>query len=50
MFVTDKASFFKIVSNKDWLFHDVEYDFDSASHYPYHMYSAKGGSTIRPKV
>ncbi|XP_026323343.1 protein SpAN-like isoform X2 [Hyposmocoma kahamanoa] len=47
--IPDKLSYFTKLQNTDWLFHDIEYDFESASHYPYHMYSAHGASTIRPK-
>ncbi|XP_063838971.1 zinc metalloproteinase nas-14-like [Ostrinia nubilalis] len=35
--------------DRDWLFHDLEYDFNSAGHYHFHKHSIDGSATIEPK-
>ncbi|XP_063618042.1 uncharacterized protein LOC134790948 [Cydia splendana] len=42
----EKSGLFKLLTNDEWLFHDFDYDYDSAGHYPAHKYTANGDRTI----
>ncbi|XP_037297557.1 zinc metalloproteinase nas-28-like [Manduca sexta] len=42
----DKRHLFTKLNNNEWLFHDIEYDFASVSHYHSHKYSLNGQATI----
>ncbi|XP_063618031.1 uncharacterized protein LOC134790942 isoform X2 [Cydia splendana] len=45
----EKVGLFNVLRNDEWLFHDLEYDYSSAGHYPPHKYTADGSSTISAK-
>ncbi|XP_063375849.1 uncharacterized protein LOC134663411 [Cydia fagiglandana] len=42
----EKRGLFKRLDDKDWLFHDLDYDYYSVGHYPSHKYTADGYPTI----
>lgn len=48
-YFTDKVYLFGKLNNDEWLFHHVDYDFESAGHFPLHKYSDNGRATIKPK-
>ncbi|XP_026328793.1 bone morphogenetic protein 1-like [Hyposmocoma kahamanoa] len=48
--IPEKVPLFTKLKDEDWLFHDVAYDFESASHYHYHKYSVTGRSSIQPRM
>ncbi|CAH0404630.1 unnamed protein product [Chilo suppressalis] len=45
----DKQYLFKKLQNRDWLFHDLEYDFNSAGHFNFHKHTKNGLASITPK-
>ncbi|XP_063529624.1 uncharacterized protein LOC134740901 [Cydia strobilella] len=44
-----KLGLFNLLRDDEWLFHDLQYDYASAGHYPSHKYTADGSSTISTK-
>ncbi|XP_046961254.1 zinc metalloproteinase nas-1-like [Vanessa cardui] len=42
----DKLYFFDKLKDDEWLFYELEYDFNSAGHYNSHQYTSNGGETI----
>ncbi|CAG5056509.1 unnamed protein product [Parnassius apollo] len=47
--IPEKKHLFVALKNNEWLFHDIPYDFVSASHYNFHKYSKNGFATIEIK-
>lgn len=45
----DKKYMFEKLRDNEWLFHDLEYDFDSITHYDINKYSVNGRATIELK-
>ncbi|XP_061706907.1 zinc metalloproteinase nas-8-like [Cydia pomonella] len=42
----EKRGLFKRLDDKDWVFHDLDYDYYSVGHYPSHKYTANGYATM----
>ncbi|XP_063618044.1 uncharacterized protein LOC134790951 [Cydia splendana] len=42
----EKRGYFKRLDEKDWLFHELDYDYYSVGHYPSHKYTADGYPTL----
>lgn len=47
--ISNKSQLFEKVGSDEWPFQDLEYDFDSITHYDMHKYSANGHATIEIK-
>ncbi|XP_061706906.1 zinc metalloproteinase nas-8-like [Cydia pomonella] len=45
----EKLGLFSLLRDDEWLFHDLQYDYTSAGHYPSHKYTADGSRTISTK-
>lgn len=48
--ISDKKYFFEKLKDDEWIFHDLDYDFNSITHYDLFKYSANGRPTIQLKV
>ncbi|KAH9635042.1 hypothetical protein HF086_004396 [Spodoptera exigua] len=48
--IPEKRYLFKKLNDTEWLFHDLKYDFTSASHFDTHRHSKNGRATIEIQV
>ncbi|XP_050685645.1 uncharacterized protein LOC126980070 [Leptidea sinapis] len=46
----EKLHLFEKLKDDEWLFYDIDYDFNSAGHFGPHKHTTNGFSTIAPKI